>query len=260
MPVIDGVFTPRSPLTRAELHVDFLAHDNHVLARRQLVEAAALPVALRIAQRAAILGDVGNSQAHLTATLARSLDETARFGYLQAQTEIGHLRHGKPITTATSHPPAPATLAQLAKQGLPGIAAFVASRSSLASKAVVAAVVTALHAAAEPVAGIAAARIAAQRALHNGVLDLVGTTLNLGRTAGAAQLEYPPTFALRSEQLDGNTCDACENLHGEIVQFGTAEYFDLMPPNDCYGGGRCRGLYVYGDDDADVAAPEQLAA
>jgi len=36
-------------------------------------------------------------------------------------------------------------------------------------------------------------------------------------------------------------------LHGEIVQLGTSDYFDLMPPSDCDGGGRCRGLYVFGE-------------
>ena len=75
----------------------------------------------------------------------------------------------------------------------------------------------------------------------------------MGRTAGALDSPGgPPEFALRSEQLDKNTCDACTREHGQIYQVDSDSYYQHLPPSECYGGGRCRGIYVFGDGPRDV--------
>jgi hypothetical protein len=61
---------------------------------------------------------------------------------------------------------------------------------------------------------------------------------------------------MRSEQLDQNSCDACETLHGSIVQVGSDVYYATLPPEGCYGAGRCRGVMVFGDGPADLSGPE----
>jgi hypothetical protein len=259
MPVIDGVFVPRSLLTPAELHVDFVSIDNHVVSRRLAVEKAALPKAHRLAAAMAQLGDIYTPHEALTQTLADALELTAHFGYRQAQRELGQLRVGRTVTAAVVPPSSASRLAEIVRGGLGGVSLYVRDQALIVTEAVVAAIVKALRGQPNPTLGLLVARRDAQRVLHNGVLDLVGTTLNVGRTIGAAESNAPPRFALRSEQLDNNTCDPCEHLHGTIVQFGTPEYFAVMPPVGCLGGGRCRALMVFGDDDRHVA-PELLAA
>lgn len=258
MPVIDGVFVPRAPLTPAELHVDFVSIDNHVVARRLRVEQAAGPKARKIAHAAQTLGYIVAAHDALADTLTVALEQTARFGYQHAQAEIGRLRTD--TVTAAANPPAPHRLSEIVRQGLTGVNAYVREQALIVTQDVIDAVIRALRAETDSTMQLLQARKAATRVLHNGVLELVGATLNLGRTAGARQLEPPPTFALRSEQLDRNTCAPCHELHGTIVQFGTPEYFAVLPPTGCLGGGRCRALMVFGDEDRHVAAPELLAA
>lgn len=259
MPVIDGVFVPRSPLTPAELHVDWVRHDNEIVARRRLIEQAALPKARKLAD-AAILHGTYRVEAHLLAdTLALALDRTARFGYREAQRELDQLRLAHPVTAA-ANPPAPGRLSDIVRQGLAGVALYVRQEALLLTENVIAVVLKTLRSEADQTLAVLIARKEATKRLHLGVLDLVGTTLNLGRTAGATVLDMPPTFALRSEQLDRNTCKPCEHLHGSIVRFGSPEYFATMPPLGCLGGGRCRGLYVFADGPRQMRAPELVAA
>jgi hypothetical protein len=105
--------------------------------------------------------------------------------------------------------------------------------------------------------------------LHNAVLEMIGHVLNLGRTHAAyggelpvltAELDSPVLWAMRSEQLDTNTCSPCDKLHGRIVRLLSPEYMALLPPSSCLGRGRCRGIMVYADDPGDLTrhAPVQL--
>jgi hypothetical protein len=101
-----------------------------------------------------------------------------------------------------------------------------------------------------------AASGAAVKQLHLSVLETTGLALNLGRAEGAMTAPGgPPTYSLRSEQLDRNTCGQCERLHGEITQVDTAEFFEGLPPAGCLGGGRCRGVVVFADGPSDLRAP-----
>lgn len=50
--------------------------------------------------------------------------------------------------------------------------------------------------------------------------------------------------AVRTAVLDGNTCESCQSLDGMIVEIGSAEYDEYMPPAKCDGGDRCRCFYV----------------
>jgi hypothetical protein len=259
MPVTDGIFVPRTPLTPAELHIDWVRHDNEIVARRRLVEQAAAPKARKLADAAILLGHYRNEAQALTDTLAVALDRTARFGYREAQHEIAQLRLVHPVTAA-ANPPAPGRLSDIVRQGLAGVALYVRQEALLLTEAVIAKVLQALRSEADQTLAVLIARKEAAKRLHVGVLDLVGTTLNLGRTAGATVLDMPPTFALRSEQLDRNTCKPCDGLHGSIVRFGSPEYFSTMPPLGCLGGGRCRGLYVFADGPREMRAPELIAA
>lgn len=253
---------PRLPLTQAEHHVDFPGHDWHIRDRREGVERAARPTVRRLA--GAVLDFHGLTPRHqldrLADVLARALDATARYGHREAQREIRALRAGRPATAAYAVPDA-GEYGQQARRGLPGVRELILRRSRAAAAAVAAA---ANVAAAEPGLDRTERELliaqAAQRALHNHVLELVGETLNMGRTAGAFGMEPPPEFALRSEQLDKATCDPCTHVHGEIAQLGSSDYFALMPPSYCLGGGRCRGVMVFGDGPIDFRLPRLEAA
>ena len=263
MPVVDGVFTPRSPLCLAERHVDFPAVDAHVLEQRTRLEHTA-GIALRRLQvlfdrlpglmPQAVIDD-------LEQRLRTGLDRTARFGFRTAQEEIRTLRHSRQTTALGYVIPDAGEYADLASAGLDGIRTLIRRRS----REVTAAVTNAVNDAAaqpglDPAARTLAIMQAGRRALHNNVLELVGETLNMGRTAGAMAIPQPPEFAMRSEQLDKATCDPCTRLHGEIAQLGSSEYFALLPPADCLGGGRCRGVMVFGDGPVDLSVPLEEAA
>ena len=49
---------------------------------------------------------------------------------------------------------------------------------------------------------------------------------------------------IRSEVLDDRTCGPCAQLDGMVIEVGSAEYDELMPPAKCEGGDNCRGFYV----------------
>ncbi len=264
MPVIDGVFIPRTPLAPAELHVDWTAHNDHIVARRKKLERDALRTARRVAllsaqhsgfPTAGVLED-------LVQTFQRHLDKTAYFGYTSAVAEITQLRaHRGHVAKAGLVIPDAGRFAFLAARGLAGVSTLVARRALETANAIAEAVTAAIREAALTGQDIlTAAQTAATKTTHLHVLELVGETLNLGRTAGALSLPEIPEFALRSEQLDRNTCEPCDELHGTIVQVGTPQFFAILPPIGCLGGGRCRGIMVFGDGPRDVRAPELLAA
>lgn len=71
-----------------------------------------------------------------------------------------------------------------------------------------------------------------------------GKAFNLGRNVELQRQEERVAFVIRTEILDGNTCDPCAALDGTRYDVGSAEYFDNMPPAKCAGADRCRGFYV----------------
>lgn len=82
---------------------------------------------------------------------------------------------------------------------------------------------------------VRAASLAAKQ-LHVSAMEAVGQALNYGRTAGAMSAPGgPPTFAMRSEQLDRNTCPRCTDVHGTIVQADSPDFYALLPPGQCFG-------------------------
>lgn len=262
-------FVPRVAFVTAEKHVDYERILDHILTRRAATDQSAGPVVRKLgymlvrqpAHPAALIED-------LSARLERSLMATARFGYREARRELRSLRYEHPapaLVTAGYRVPDAGQHGLISMGGLDAIHRLVRWRARDAASAIATAAAAAAidrgrtgDATVPAAVRVAAATSAATRTLHNYVLELVGETLNLGRTAGILTLPGPPEYAMRSEQLDQNTCDPCDQLHGEIVEIGSPDYYDLMPPNGCLGGGRCRGLYVYGDS-ADEVAQQQAA-
>jgi hypothetical protein len=249
MPVVDGVFEPRTVLTAAERAVDFLSHNTHIEQRRAAVETYAAPVVKRLAHTIVF------THAHpvsltddLAARLEASLRRTAAFGYTEARKEVRALRTGDTPRAQYVLPDA-GDHANAVEGGMPGVRALLKRRARQAADHVTRAVQAdaVKQQGEDKLLAVASAAKAGARALHNSVLELVGETLNLGRTAGAMSMGPPPEFALRSEQLDKNTCDACTRMHGTIDIVGSDAFYRDSPPSECYGGGRCRGLWIFGD-------------
>lgn len=258
MPVVDNTFRPRGELVLAETTVDMVSLYNLITDQRTAVEQAALPAARKLAYTAVEFRiPTQASVDELAGRLEVALERTLRYGYRSARREITALRKTEPVTalefTDTGR------YARLAQLGLEGIRQLIRRRTresaSGVSQAALAAAGSALTEEKDEAATIVAVTAAATRALHRHVLELIGETLNLGRTAGVLELREPPTFSMRSEQLDKATCDACTRLHGAIVEVGSPSYFDYLPPAGCYGGGRCRGFMVYADAISQVRGP-----
>lgn len=253
MPIIDGRFEPRTALCLAEQQVDWLALYDHVTERRATIENHARPAARKVA---AAVAEHGMAPQRLVDDLAGRVEQglrgTARFGHAEARRELRQLRGS---VKATEVPDA-GDHSILALLGLDAILDLVHDRARDAAVAIAAAVLAAVQRAPNDPDVLIVATTTATRTLHNRVLDLVGETLNLGRAAGALELGQPPEFAMRSEQLDKGTCGPCQNLHGEIVVVGSPEFYAYMPPAGCRGGGRCRGVYVFGDYVSQMRGPE----
>jgi hypothetical protein len=220
------------------------------------VETAARPVALRIAHLAVELpGSAPLAlKRELEERIANALEITARFGFREVQREVARLRKAEAVTAAYAFKDVGA-YGELAKQGLPGVNMLIGTRAGQTSNLVAQAAAKAQRA----TAGLGeseqllAATTAVQRQLHGAVLELVGESLNMGRAAGAKAMTQPPEFAYRSEQLDKDTCGPCVTEHGGIYQVNSSEFFAHMPPTYCLGAGRCRGVYVYGDESRQFA-------
>lgn len=244
---------PRVPFTPAESHVDWAGHQRHIDDRRAAVERAALPTARRIALGASHGLLPASAQSQIASPFETSLEATVRYGFREARREITSLRSVHPVVTAYEIPDA-GQQAHAAVEGIEGALKLARKRAAQAAALVVSAIHTAAAGIdpAETAANTAAILSAATRAVHRVTLELVGESLNLGRTTGALSFPKPPEFALRSEQLDKNTCPRCDELHGLIVQLGSPEYYANTPPAGCFGGGRCRGIWVLGDTAQDV--------
>jgi hypothetical protein len=243
-------WTPRVPLTAAERRVDFVAHNDHIVLRRLAVERHALPSARRLALAVAEFGlPTAAIERELEGALYVSLARSVDFGFQQVKRE---LRGDRPTIRAAVRLPGIGERGRVVLSGLAGIHGLVRSRANIVAGDVANAATQAAHQAATEAGAnqlktTIAVRLAVAKTLHNDVLQLVGEALNLGRAAGAMESRPVPEFAMRSEQLDKNTCEPCDHLHGEIVRVDSSEYYDLMPPSGCAGGGRCRGIMVFGE-------------
>lgn len=244
---------PRVPFCAAEEHVDFAQVDNLILAAREQVEQRSWTAARAYAFSMYVGGGIPALRHwdRLRLNLALSVSSVFVAGYEQVIQELTSLRraHGKPALD------------------LPSVGS-TAGRE-IFNVAAQAAIVYTEHVAKayERYNGQEDEWVLLEKRsrqlLHNIVLELVGRVLNLGRTHAATGAPrpllaaiQPALWAMRSEQLDTNTCDPCETLHGRTAIVGSAEYFSLLPPNNCLGRGRCRGIMVYADDPEDlVPAP-----
>jgi hypothetical protein len=185
----------------------------------------------------------------LAARLEASLRRTAAFGYTEARKELRALRAGEPraqyvLPDAGDH-------ASAVEGGMPGVRALLKRRARQAADHVTRAVQAEAvkQQGEDKLLAVASAAKAGARALHNSVLELVGETLNLGRTAGA--MSHGPAARVRAPQR------AARQEHLRRVRRGcTARSTSSAPtrstatarPAECYGGGRCRGhLWIFGD-------------
>jgi hypothetical protein len=239
MPVVAGSFIPTRPMTAAEETVAWAKTNRVILEQREQVEQAAFPAAkqLGLAVGYAWPG-LAAPRERLTRTLSDALAFVYGFGRTEARRELVALRSRSPIpiTAATRRDTQPGA----ARRRFDMVAQDAADAVERAAR----------EAAGDPVS----ASTAAARQLHLEVLEAVGTALNLGRTAGAMSAPGgPPTYALRSEQLDRNSCPRCIEVHGTIVQADTPDYYALLPPAQCFGGGRCRGVMVFADGVRDLS-------
>jgi hypothetical protein len=231
----------RVPPVTAELAVDFERIDAYILKQRRVVEARAWPAARRYSRSLVFHEGVPSMRAanELEASLRATVAEVYRFGWEQVQEELARLRRGR-LRQAVELPDRPAASysRQIARQAADAYMAAVEKRYRQTD-------------------GDNLDEYA-RRALHNVALEVVGRALNEGRAIAALGGDKPPRarsapalFAMRSEQLDKNTCPPCHTVHGTVVHVGSEEFFQYMPPNLCKGRGRCRGIYVYGDSFAD---------
>src|SRR6266511_2417867 len=241
MPVADGIFTPNAPLVAAEQPVRWKAINRHILEQRARIEQETIGTARRVGFLIGSAITPAVQLRKLEARLGTLLMGTYTFGRDEARHELAALR---------ARGSAPVSTARRPDVG-PGAAGRRFDR--LASRAA-----ADVSAAASKVAGDGpvAASTAAAKALHLAVLESVGQALNLGRTHGAITAPGgPPAFAMRSEMLDKNLCDRCSELHGTIVQVESDDYYTLLPPASCLGGGRCRGVMVFADGVSDLRGP-----
>lgn len=245
---------PRVPFTAAEEVVDFDAHQEHILDQRERVERSAWNDARRFSHSVYLNDGIPSHRAasDLAARLVASVTATYVFGYRSAHREIASLRArrgGRPglIPAPAGNPPA---------QHMREVVGLAHEATSAYAKSVVRAWETRRE-------DLEWLERRSRVLLHNAVLELVGRALNLGRTHAAVGGEMPKAltadvapalWAMRSEQLDTNTCPPCDQLHGRVVQLLSPEYLEYLPPNLCLGRGRCRGIYVYSDDPADFAS------
>ncbi len=70
---------------------------------------------------------------------------------------------------------------------------------------------------------------------------------NQGRAAEilSAHTDRGVDFVVRSAILEpGVTCDPCWNLDSAVIEVGTPDFDEYMPPAKCEGGRNCRCFYV----------------
>jgi len=55
-------------------------------------------------------------------------------------------------------------------------------------------------------------------------------------------IEDRASHGIRVEILDTASCGVCPGLDGQIMQIGSSEWEEYLPPSKCLGAGRCRGF------------------
>ena len=248
------------PLVAAERVVDWPQLDKHILDARADFDRYCWPGARDYIQ--ALVLNEGIPSARAKAELHRRVfnaaSRTYRFGYDTAACELRALRARRPsrpglvASKIPDHPDSSkAYCRQIATVGADAVTKAIDAHYLVRGGEI-----------AERLAGL---EDKGRGYLHNAGMELVGRTLNAGRTLAAlggdaptlTAREAPALYAMRSEQLDRSTCTFCKKLHGTVVKVGTKRYYALMPPNRCVTtrikgiGARCRGVYVYGDSPAD---------
>lgn len=240
---------PRVPLVLAESVVDFPRINSHILERRETLERAIRGPMRMLGDSILVLTIPSERAANLTSDrLKIGLGAVYRFGFDQARREMGELRHRKQL---------PALIAETVPTQPYDVRDYLSQHVAFALHRVIQEL-TAFGRGLDELQAQMEMRDRADRLAHNLVLELVGEVLNAGRTLAALGRDEPiiaarppARYAMRSEQLDQNTCLPCDDLHGKVVEIGTPEYFDYMPPALCLGRGRCRGLYVFADSPED---------
>jgi hypothetical protein len=71
---------------------------------------------------------------------------------------------------------------------------------------------------------------------------------NTGRATETTAMSDQIAYVVRTEILDGNTCDMCQSLDysvsGVEYEVDSDLYYEDMPPAKCDGRDRCRGFYL----------------
>ena len=83
--------------------------------------------------------------------------------------------------------------------------------------------------------------------------DIASRSYNGGRAEAVAEAQgdleatdFEVEEAVRSEVLDGATCEPCRALDGTVVEVGSEDFWRLSPPNQCLGQSFCRAQWVFG--------------
>lgn len=248
---------PRVPFCAAEEHVDYGSLDNFVLEQRNHVEHVVWADGGRQLALAVHLHGGAPSTRHwasVAGAFARASQAVFAAGYEQVVAELTELRSASGRSTLDlpggQRDSAQAAVAALGRQAADSYGQSVIN----------------YHGKVEgKLDEWARLEKRARQLLHNVTLEIVGRALNLGRTHAALGGKRPTftaavgaaLYAMRSEQLDTNTCGPCDKLHGYVARVGSVDYFEHMPPNDCLGRGRCRGIWVYADRLRDLRVPGQ---
>jgi hypothetical protein len=72
---------------------------------------------------------------------------------------------------------------------------------------------------------------------------VIGEGIRTGRDTIANHPEV--SLAMRSEILDGKTCENCIQLDGYTTPVDSDNYARYSPPQHCVGGNNCRGVWIY---------------
>lgn len=239
---------PRVTLVTAERVVNFPRIDSHITERRGTLERSLAGPMRALADSVSLLG-IPSMKASEKAhdRLFRGLAATYLFGFREARREITALRRSKQDLIAETVP-----------QRLSDVGPYLGQFTATLLHELLDTLAKYRNGLDEDVMLQVRVRERATRLAHNLVLESIGQVLNAGRTLAALGndepiiAERPPArWAMRSEQLDQNTCAPCDDLHGSSAEIGTLAYFALLPPTGCLGRGRCRGVMVYSDDPAD---------
>lgn len=243
-------WTPRVPLVAAEAVVDYQKINGHIVERRATLERAIRRPVLDLADSIFLHSGFPSTRATdtLRSRLFVGLGRTYLFGYREARRELAAHRKGQNVPVEEWESP-PTNVAPYLDGFVSGhLRNFVVDLSRFYVETL------------DPNDMLMQTHLRekAERLAHNMVLEQIGYVLNAGRTLAALGRDEPilaartqARWAMRSEQLDENTCAPCDTFHGELAAVGTPEYFALLPPSGCLGRGRCRGIMVYADSSDD---------